>query len=54
VVAEGVESWPVAQSLIALGVDELQGYWFSRPLAVDAFVQWVKGQPEGTERRRAR
>jgi diguanylate cyclase (GGDEF)-like protein/PAS domain S-box-containing protein len=54
VVAEGVESWPMAQALIALGVDELQGYWFSRPLPVDAFVQWVKGQPEGTERRRAR
>jgi diguanylate cyclase (GGDEF)-like protein/PAS domain S-box-containing protein len=54
VVAEGVESWPMAQALIALGVDELQGYWFSRPLAVPDFVQWVKGQPEGTERRRAR
>jgi diguanylate cyclase (GGDEF)-like protein/PAS domain S-box-containing protein len=54
VVAEGVESWPMAQALIALGVDELQGYWFSRPLAVADFVQWVKGQPEGTERRRAR
>jgi diguanylate cyclase (GGDEF)-like protein/PAS domain S-box-containing protein len=54
VVAEGVESWPMAQALIALGVDELQGYWFSRPLAVADFVQWVKGQPEGTDRRRAR
>ena len=54
VVAEGVESWPMAQALIALGVDELQGYWFSRPLAVPDFVQWVKGQPEVTERRRAR
>jgi diguanylate cyclase (GGDEF)-like protein/PAS domain S-box-containing protein len=54
VVAEGVESWPMAQALIALGVDELQGYWFSRPLAVADFVLWVKGQPEGAERRRAR
>jgi diguanylate cyclase (GGDEF)-like protein/PAS domain S-box-containing protein len=54
VVAEGVESWPMAQALIALGVDELQGYWFSRPLAVADFVLWVKGQPEGTDRRRAR
>jgi EAL domain-containing protein (putative c-di-GMP-specific phosphodiesterase class I) len=44
----------MAQALIALGVDELQGYWFSRPLAVADFVQWVKGQPEGTDRRRAR
>jgi EAL domain-containing protein (putative c-di-GMP-specific phosphodiesterase class I) len=54
VVAEGVESWPMAQSLIALGCDELQGYWFSRPLAVPDFVRWIKGQPEGSERRRAR
>jgi diguanylate cyclase (GGDEF)-like protein/PAS domain S-box-containing protein len=54
VVAEGVESWPMAQSLIALGCDELQGYWFSRPLAADDFAQWIKGQPEGTERRKAR
>jgi len=54
VVAEGVESGPMAQSLIALGVDELQGYWFSRPLAVPDFVQWVRGQPEGGERRKGR
>ena len=54
VVAEGVESWPMAQSLIALGCDELQGYWFSRPLAVPDFVRWIRGQPEGAERRRAR
>jgi diguanylate cyclase (GGDEF)-like protein/PAS domain S-box-containing protein len=54
VVAEGVESWPMAQSLIALGCDELQGYWFSRALAVPDFVRWIKGQHEGSERRRAR
>jgi EAL domain-containing protein (putative c-di-GMP-specific phosphodiesterase class I) len=54
VVAEGVESGPMAQSLIALGCDELQGYWFSRPLAVPDFVHWIKGQPEGAERRKAR
>jgi EAL domain-containing protein (putative c-di-GMP-specific phosphodiesterase class I) len=54
VVAEGVETWPMAQSLIALGVDEMQGYWFSRPLPVADFAHWVKSQPEGNERRRAR
>jgi EAL domain-containing protein (putative c-di-GMP-specific phosphodiesterase class I) len=54
VVAEGVESGPMAQSLMALGCDELQGYWFSRPLAVPDFARWIKGQPEGTERRKAR
>jgi diguanylate cyclase (GGDEF)-like protein/PAS domain S-box-containing protein len=54
VVAEGVESGPMAQSLMALGCDELQGYWFSRPLAVPDFVRWIRGQPDSPERRRAR
>ena len=54
VVAEGVESGPMAQALVALGCDELQGYWFSRPLAVPDFVRWIRGQPEGAERRKAR
>jgi EAL domain-containing protein (putative c-di-GMP-specific phosphodiesterase class I) len=54
VVAEGVESWPMAQALVALGCDELQGYCFSRALPVPEFVQWVQGQRDGTERRKAR
>jgi diguanylate cyclase (GGDEF)-like protein/PAS domain S-box-containing protein len=54
VVAEGVESWPMAQSLIALGCDELQGYWFSRPLSVEDFETWMKSHPKVTERRKAR
>ena len=54
VVAEGVELLPTAQTLTALGCDELQGYCFSRPLAVADFEQWVQAQRDANERRRAR
>jgi EAL domain-containing protein (putative c-di-GMP-specific phosphodiesterase class I) len=54
VVAEGVESWPMAQSLIALGCDELQGFWFSKPLSVEDFVRYIKGNPVTKDRRKAR
>jgi EAL domain-containing protein (putative c-di-GMP-specific phosphodiesterase class I) len=53
VVAEGVENLPTAQTLTALGCDELQGYCFSRPLAVADFESWVHGHKDGSERRRA-
>jgi diguanylate cyclase (GGDEF)-like protein/PAS domain S-box-containing protein len=53
VVAEGVENLPTAQTLTALGCDELQGYCFSRPLAVADFESWVHGHKDGNERRRA-
>ena len=54
VVAEGVEGLPTAQTLTALGCDELQGYSFSRPLAAGDFEQWVRAQKDGSERRKAR
>lgn len=54
VVAEGVENLPTAQTLTALGCDELQGYCFSRPLAPADFEAWVRGQDDPTDRRRAR
>lgn len=41
VVAEGVESAAVADTLQALGCDVLQGYWFSQPLPRDAFLRWL-------------
>ncbi len=37
VVAEGVEDNLTADELQALGVDRLQGYWFSEPLSDEAF-----------------
>ena len=44
VVAEGVETEDAAEALRALGCDTLQGYHFSKPIAVDAFEAWVKQQ----------
>ncbi len=40
-VAEGVESASEAQFLTALGVTALQGYHFSRPLPLDALLNWL-------------
>jgi diguanylate cyclase (GGDEF)-like protein/PAS domain S-box-containing protein len=54
VVAEGVEDLATAQTLAALGCDELQGYYFSRPLAVADFEAWVRNQDDAPERRRTR
>jgi len=44
----------MAQSLIALGCDELQGFWFSKPLSVEDFVRYIKGNPVTKDRRKAR
>ena len=52
VVAEGVENLPTAQTLTALGCDELQGYCFSRPLAVPEFQEWVRNHGVPPQRRR--
>jgi diguanylate cyclase (GGDEF)-like protein/PAS domain S-box-containing protein len=54
VVAEGVENLPTAQTLTALGCDELQGFCFSRPLAATDFEAWVRNQDDAPNRRRAR
>ena len=40
VVAEGVENLEEARMLAAAGCDELQGYFFSRPLPPAEFVHW--------------
>ena len=54
VVAEGVETLPTAQTLTALGCDELQGYGFSRPLPVSDFMNWVGEHSPTPERRRTK
>jgi EAL domain-containing protein (putative c-di-GMP-specific phosphodiesterase class I) len=44
VVAEGVEDAPTAQTLTALGCDELQGFCFSRPVPWPEFLVWSERQ----------
>ncbi len=44
VVAEGVENIEVVDLLRAHGCDILQGYWFSRPLEVDAMADFLRQQ----------
>jgi PAS domain S-box-containing protein/diguanylate cyclase (GGDEF)-like protein len=43
VVAEGIETAGQAEALIGQGCDELQGYFFCKPLPADQFVRWQAG-----------
>ena len=42
IVAEGVETPAQAEFLRQLGCDEMQGYLLTRPLAADAFKEWLR------------
>ena len=42
VTAEGVEDEQHLAMLVSFGCDIMQGYYFSRPLAVDDFVLWMQ------------
>ena len=53
VVAEGVEVEQVAGQLKALDCDELQGYYFARPMAAAAFEEWLRARKPRLERRRS-
>jgi EAL domain-containing protein (putative c-di-GMP-specific phosphodiesterase class I) len=46
-VAEGVATASVARVLTELGIDSLQGYYFSRPLPFDGFVAWLREWTRG-------
>jgi EAL domain-containing protein (putative c-di-GMP-specific phosphodiesterase class I) len=52
-VAEGVEDMATGQVLTALGCDELQGYYFSRPLSAQELEQWTKACGKAEDRRGA-
>lgn len=41
VVAEGVETQEEADLLQAMGCDEIQGYWLSRPVRSAALIDWL-------------
>ncbi|QDQ26730.1 EAL domain-containing protein [Chitinimonas arctica] len=45
VVAEGVETAEQLAFLHEQGCDVAQGYHFARPLAPDAYVEWLRGRP---------
>ncbi len=45
VVAEGVENAEQRDALAALGCHVYQGYFFNRPLPIDAFTDYVRGLP---------
>jgi len=48
-VAEGVETETQMQFLEAQGCDEIQGFWFSRPLCAADFLQLLKEQAQNIE-----
>lgn len=41
-VCEGIETESQRQTLKALGCDEMQGYYFSRPLPIEELEAWIK------------
>ena len=47
VTAEGVEDQEIWERLGALGCDEAQGYYLSRPLPIDHFDRWLQESPWG-------
>ena len=54
VVAEGVETAPVAQLLASAGCDQVQGYLYARPLAPEQFEEWICAEWTLARPRRAR
>jgi EAL domain-containing protein (putative c-di-GMP-specific phosphodiesterase class I) len=45
IVAEGVETDDVAELLRDMRCDTLQGFWLSRPIALDALSDWLAERP---------
>lgn len=46
IVAEGVETLDMANALIELGCDFLQGYYYSRPIPKDKFLEFIEAGGE--------
>lgn len=43
-VAEGIENDRQAQTICELGIDEMQGYLFAKPLLAEDIVPWIEGR----------
>ncbi len=41
IVAEGVETYEQSEELMAMGFDQLQGYYYSKPISGDAFLELI-------------
>ena len=49
VVAEGVETAGQRDILIGMNCDEMQGFYFARPMAADSLLEWFLGnKPDGS------
>lgn len=46
IVAEGVETLEMADALISLGCDYLQGFYYSKPIPEQAFLEFIKDKSE--------
>ena len=42
IVAEGVENSEQAKQVINLGCDHVQGFFYSRPMTKDKFIEFIK------------
>ncbi|GLY99888.1 hypothetical protein Acsp02_71410 [Actinoplanes sp. NBRC 103695] len=51
VIAEGIETQPVVDLLLAAGVVRGQGYWFARPMPAADLDAWLDSRPVATENR---
>jgi EAL domain-containing protein (putative c-di-GMP-specific phosphodiesterase class I) len=54
VVAEGVETAPVARFLASAGCDQVQGYLYARPMAPQQFEEWICAESTQARPRTAR
>lgn len=52
IVAEGVETLEMVNALIALGCDFLQGYYYSRPIPKEKFLEFIECGGEGSNEKR--
>lgn len=51
VTAEGVESAAIEKKLVEWGCDRVQGFYYSKPLPLPEFLEWLAGNAERLERK---